>query len=473
MAAGNVFDTSVTYKAYAQGLESSSGDNLRSRIGIRIVSRDGSTVRHTIKAIADYSSGTEWSTSLRSKAFLDGDAGTGSYTTVAGDRLVVEFGHRDAAGSSISGSSRWGSTATGGDVPENETTTSTNVRPWFECSLGLTIETAQVTQVTRYVNTASTPGGDGTTNDTVGANRAFASLVTALTTLSATNWAAANQQLRILCSGITPDTGDAIVTAAWNGRLSPECYLEIIGDQPSALAISTSHYRCVDTDPAGFGVYGGGYVRLSRVGYLITVGPGTGGYSVLGVVNNGQPMDVRFDRIRVDAVSIASGRTSTVHAFWTDANGPTTKVTYTNCVAVGWTGTGGEHHGFTKVSGTIGNVRNYNGTAHGCAIGFASDGNGMLVKNCGAVNCANGFNGTFDPASTNNASSLASDAPGTNARNSVTPTFVTAPSNLHLTSGDTAWTDRGADLSTDPLFPFSTDGDGATRTGTWEIGADG
>jgi hypothetical protein len=50
---------------------------------------------------------------------------------------------------------------------------------------------------------------------------------------------------------------------------------------------------------------------------------------------------------------------------------------------------------------------------------------------------------------------------------------VTAPSNLHLTSGDTAWTDRGADLSTDPLFPFSTDGDGATRTGTWEIGADG
>ena len=473
MAAGNVFDTSVTYKAYAQGLESGGNDNLRSRIGIRIVSRDGSTVRHTIKAIADYSSGTEWSTSLRSKAFLDGDAGTGSYTTVAGDRLVVEFGHRDAAGSSISGSSRWGSTATGGDVPENETTTSTNVRPWFECSLGLTIETAQVTQVTRYVNTASTPGGDGTTNDTVGASRAFSSLVTALTTLSATNWAAANQQLRILCSGTTPDTGDAIVTAAWNGRLSPECYLEIIGDQPSALAISTSHYRCVDTDPAGFGVYGGGYVRLSRVGYLITVGPGTGGYSVLGVVNNGQPMDVRFDRIRVEAVSIASGRTSSVHAFWTDASGPTNKVTYTNCVVVGWTGTGATHRGFTKYPGTTGSVRIYNGTAYGCGIGFASDGNGMIVKNCGAANCANGFNGTFDAASTNNASSLAADAPGTNARNSVTPTFVTAPSNLHLTSGDTAWTDHGADLSTDPLFPFSTDGDGATRTGTWEIGADG
>ena len=35
----------------------------------------------------------------------------------------------------------------------------------------------------RYVNTASTAGGDGTTNDTVGATRAFASLSSALTAL--------------------------------------------------------------------------------------------------------------------------------------------------------------------------------------------------------------------------------------------------------------------------------------------------
>jgi len=85
---------------------------------------------------------------------------------------------------------------------------------------------------------------------------------------------------------------------------------------------------------------------------------------------------------------------------------------------------------------------------------------------------ATGFNGTFDAASTNNASSLAADAPGTNPRNSVTPTFVSAPSNLHLASGDTAWNDRGVDLSADSLFPFSNDGDGATPTGIWEIGAD-
>jgi hypothetical protein len=473
MAAGQVFDTSVTYKAYAQGLESKPNDNLRSRIGIRIVSRDGSTVRHTIKAIADYSSGTEWSTSLRSNAFLDGDAGAGSYTTVAGDRLVVEFGHRDASGSSISGSSRWGSTATGGDVPENETTTSTTVRPWFECSLSLTFETpTQVTQVTRYVNTASTAGGDGTTNDTAGANRAFASLVTALETLAATDWAAAKQQLRILCSGTTPDKGDAVVTAAWNGHLSPECYLEIIGDQPTALSVSASHYRCVDTEPGGFGVLGGGYVRLSRVAYVITVGAGSAGYSVVGTIEGGYAMDVRYDRVRVEAVSVSPSRTSETHGFWTDAAGAANKVTYTNCVAAGWTGAGATHRGFTKFAGATASVRNYNCTAHGCAVGFASDAAGTVAKNCGAASCANGYSGTFDAASTNNASNVAADAPGANPRNSVTPAFVSAPGDLHLASGDTAWKDQGVDLSADADFAFSSDGDGVARAGTWDIGAD-
>ena len=181
-------------------------------------------------------------------------------------------------------------------------------------------------------------------------------------------------------------------------------------------------------------------------------------------------MDVRFDRLRVDAVSIASGRTSSVHGFWTDANGAANKVTYTNCVAVGWTGTGAEHHGFTKYPGTTGSVRLYNCTAHGCAAGF-SGGSGAVAKNCGAASCADGFSGTFDAGSTNNASNVGSDAPGTNPQNGVSPMFVSATADLHLASGDTAWKDRGVNLSADAIFPFPTDGDGR-RTGTWDIGVD-
>lgn len=137
MPAGITFSAADTYKCYVQCLESAANDNMRSRMGVRILSEDGSTVRHTILAVADYSTAAEWNTALRNKAFANGDAGAGSYTTVAGDRLVVEIGHNDVAGSTISGSSRWGSAGTA-DLGENETSTSTTERPWFETSENIT-----------------------------------------------------------------------------------------------------------------------------------------------------------------------------------------------------------------------------------------------------------------------------------------------------------------------------------------------
>lgn len=54
---------------------------------------------------------------------------------------------------------------------------------------------------TRYVNTASTAGGDGTTNDTSGANRAYATLAEAETALQAT----LSENMEILCAGATAD----------------------------------------------------------------------------------------------------------------------------------------------------------------------------------------------------------------------------------------------------------------------------
>ena len=96
-------------------------------------------VRATPLAVADYSTATEWFTSIRNKAFADGDAGTGSYTTVTGDRLVIEIGHNDTAGTSISGSSRFGSIGTGGALPENETDAGATLVPWFDTSNTATV----------------------------------------------------------------------------------------------------------------------------------------------------------------------------------------------------------------------------------------------------------------------------------------------------------------------------------------------
>lgn len=62
---------------------------------------------------------------------------------------------------------------------------------------------------TRYINTASTPGGNGTTNDTVGANRAYAGIA---------EWEAAEQVVladdhEVWCEGATTDT--AVTIDGW------------------------------------------------------------------------------------------------------------------------------------------------------------------------------------------------------------------------------------------------------------------
>ena len=106
-------------------------------MNVRILSGDGTTVRATPLSIADYSTAANWNTTLRNKIFADGDAGAGSYTTLPGDILVVEVGHNDNAGATISGSSRWGSAGAGGFVGENETDTGTTLNPFFELSLDL------------------------------------------------------------------------------------------------------------------------------------------------------------------------------------------------------------------------------------------------------------------------------------------------------------------------------------------------
>ena len=56
---------------------------------------------------------------------------------------------------------------------------------------------------------------------------------------------------------------------------------------------------------------------------------------------------------------------------------------------------------------------------------------------------------------------------------SLTPTFVDATNyDYHLTSTDTGAIDDGTNLSGDATYPFSTDGDTNTRSGTWDVGAD-
>jgi hypothetical protein len=93
------------------------------------------------------------------------------------------------------------------------------------------------------------------------------------------------------------------------------------------------------------------------------------------------------------------------------------------------------------------------------------------LKNNISYNNGTDYSGSWKTTSTNNLSKDAT-APALNTyyRNkTLTFTNVTAGSeDFHLISTDTDAIDNGADLS----GTFTTDIDGTTRSGTWDIGAD-
>lgn len=99
-----------------------------SRMTLKIVSADGLTVRGTLLAFADYSTGAEWASPVRNKTFADGDALT-SVNALAGDRLMLELGFRAAVNTSPQ--DLYIQDDSGTDLPEDETTTTAD-NPWLE-----------------------------------------------------------------------------------------------------------------------------------------------------------------------------------------------------------------------------------------------------------------------------------------------------------------------------------------------------
>lgn len=133
MAVGNVFTAGDAFKAVLQGLESNAANNLVFQFWLGVVSSDGATARATL--LAKSADATELATTLTSRAFST--TLSGGYTTVAGDRLVLEIsvtGTPTASGGTQghNASLRIGSNGAGGDLAENDTQTGTTLNPWME-----------------------------------------------------------------------------------------------------------------------------------------------------------------------------------------------------------------------------------------------------------------------------------------------------------------------------------------------------
>ncbi len=131
MAAGIVFDSTTTYTMCCRHSESSTAANAFQLFGVAIVSNDGTAVRDKFDALEK--DGTEFATSLTARSNLRSTGSGLNYTTVLGDRLVVELGwDQDASGSySIATSlGNTGSFLTDGDTGI--------LAPWIEFSNTIT-----------------------------------------------------------------------------------------------------------------------------------------------------------------------------------------------------------------------------------------------------------------------------------------------------------------------------------------------
>ncbi|WP_268541867.1 fibronectin type III domain-containing protein, partial [Candidatus Nitrosotenuis cloacae] len=134
MNAGISF-SSTTIKLQLACREFNTADNSVPRISAKIVSQDGTVLRQTLLSIANYGTTAEYinNASLRNVQFANGDALSGTYATVAGDRLVIEIGHADTAGATPEAQCRYGAPSSTADHGENNSETTALV-PWVEFS---------------------------------------------------------------------------------------------------------------------------------------------------------------------------------------------------------------------------------------------------------------------------------------------------------------------------------------------------
>jgi hypothetical protein len=334
------------------------------------------------------------------------------------------------------------------------------------------------TVVHAYVDTASTAGGDGTTNAITGANRAYASLSAAATARIA-NLVTADQQLVIHCRAST---------GVWDSGL---------GYYPSPLnsyTVDATHFITITADaPTRHnGVWNDANYTLHNFSRCFDGPPS---YTVI----DGLQMEEDSDD---NNISFTSQRDGTRGVITKNCIGrfkqfARTYGTGANCIHFGVSDRAGPASGAVNnlfYDLYLGGSQTYaDGIMSIAALGFALNntligaggGNAfqdnydcVTLKNNIAVGFsafgASAYDTTYNPmgASDYNATDLATGDGGSHSRVSQTFTFVNSGSKQYQIAGtDAGAKGFGVDLSADATFPFSTDIAGSTRTAPWDIGA--
>lgn len=327
--------------------------------------------------------------------------------------------------------------------------------------------------ITRYVNTASTPGGNGTTNATTGANRAYASAPEA----EAAEQTTQTDDYSFFCCGATADT-----RTTFDGWVPGSFRIYVKGNEDDAAG---AHAGVWDTGKYRISAASGTLPTLEIVEDNVTVqriqlqsthvdGSAIGRFGVVGLSFVADALILKGPGTTSSSIGAALGDTAN------------TNVRVRNCIAYDWV------IGIyvRQQSAGAGDSFIINNTVHSCSQGIRghdltdsglyiqawnnlAKGNttdwvesGVAFDQANSGNNAFGNSGTACPGSSDIDLSTYTDV----------NTFVDAPNdNFHLNSGGTAY----SLLDNDGVGPASNsevsiiDIDGDTRSGTTtSVGAD-
>lgn len=317
--------------------------------------------------------------------------------------------------------------------------------------------------VNRFINTASTPGGDGTTNATAGANRAYA---------TSAEWEAAEQTDLpaagdihfVRCAG-AQDTGARLIIAGWVTDATNYIIFSAIDDKPAdGVFDATKYFLDIDTEGNPIMEVQEENVRVEDMQFrrasLASSGLERECIFFPAVLLAG---DIRIERNIFK--SIASDIAGKVSGVAIADSSPT----YTICdnTFYDFNGTIDEAIGGGASSPS---VLIYNNTVINCLTGIVSK-SSMLIKNNIFQDCTTDISGAVNGSNDYNLTDNVS-MPGANSVTSSVLTFENkASDNFDLVVGDTDAIGAGIGPSADANVPLS-DIIGTARSGaTTDIGA--
>lgn len=156
LASGQTITGAQAIKFQCRVIETTTGNNMFSALGIRVVASDETTVRKTVLAVTRDAVEAS-ATTLTNRQFTATSA-AGNYTTVENDYLVIEIGMAgDPGGSSPHSSSMRLGDSAASDLSEDDTSTTDN-NPWVQLNDTLTVGTIYGSGAAAGIGTAEGEG---------------------------------------------------------------------------------------------------------------------------------------------------------------------------------------------------------------------------------------------------------------------------------------------------------------------------